>query len=320
MAGLKDLKNRIDSVKSTRKITQAMKMVAAAKLRRAQEQAEAARPYAERMQRMLAALAASVEGSPGAPKMLAGTGSDQTYLVVLCTADRGLCGGFNSNLVREADRRVRQLRNEGKSVKVLAVGRKGHDQMRRMHPSMLVEGSGEIGKELNYDIARAYADRITKLFENGEFDVCQLVYSRFKSAMRQIVTVQQLVPFSAQEELAEHEKGKEDTARFAQSGGGERAGDGEGQPASAGGGPYEYEPDEESILNELLPRNLAVQIYRSLLENNAGEQGARMTAMDGATRNADDMVEDLTQTYNRTRQAVITTELNEIVSAAESMK
>jgi F-type H+-transporting ATPase subunit gamma len=313
VASLKDLKNRIDSVRSTRKITQAMKMVAAAKLRRAQEQAEAARPYAERMQRMLAALAASVEGRPGAPKMLAGTGSDQTYLVVLCTADRGLCGGFNSNLVREADRRIKQLRNEGKGVKVLALGRKGHDQMRRMHPDMLVDGSGEIGKELNYDTARAYADRITKLFQDGEFDVCQLVYSRFKSAMRQIVTVQQLVPFSAQEELAEHEKEKEDAAEFVQGGAAQAS-------ESAGGGTYEFEPDEESILDELLPRNLAVQIYRSLLENNAGEQGARMTAMDGATRNAEDMIDDLTQTYNRTRQAVITTELNEIVSAAESMK
>jgi F-type H+-transporting ATPase subunit gamma len=314
VASLKDLKNRIDSVKSTRKITQAMKMVAAAKLRRAQEQAEAARPYAERMQRMLAALATSVEGRPDAPKMLAGTGSDQTYLVVLCTADRGLCGGFNSNLVREADRRIKQLRNEGKSVKVLAVGRKGNDQMKRMYPSLMVEGSGEIGKELNYDTARGYADRITKLFQDGEFDVCQLVYSRFKSAMRQIVTVQQLVPFSAQEELAEHEKEKEDAAEFVQH-------DGVASGSSGGsGGTYEFEPDEESILNELLPRNLAVQIYRSLLENNAGEQGARMTAMDGATRNAEEMIDDLTQTYNRTRQAVITTELNEIVSAAESMK
>nr|WP_207140184.1 F0F1 ATP synthase subunit gamma [Rhodovibrio salinarum] len=310
---MKDLKNRIDSVKSTRKITQAMKMVAAAKLRRAQEQAEAARPYAERMQRMLAALAASVEGRPDAPKMLAGTGSEESYLVVLCTADRGLCGGFNSNLVREADRRIKQLRNEGKTVKILAVGRKGNDQMRRLHPDMLVEGSGEIGKELDYDTARAYADRITKLFQDGEFDVCQLVYSRFKSAMRQIVTVQQLVPFSAQEELAEHEKEKDDAAQFVQQNAGEST-------ESGGGGPYEFEPDEESILNELLPRNLAVQIYRSLLENNAGEQGARMTAMDGATRNAEEMIDDLTQTYNRTRQAVITTELNEIVSAAESMK
>ncbi|MBK1669232.1 F0F1 ATP synthase subunit gamma [Rhodovibrio sodomensis] len=316
MASLKDLKNRIDSVKSTRKITQAMKMVAAAKLRRAQEQAEAARPYAERMQRMLAALAASVEGRPDAPKMLAGTGSDQSYLVVLCTADRGLCGGFNSNLVREADRRITQLRNEGKTVKVLAIGRKGNDQMRRLHPDMLVEGSGEIGKELDYTTARAYADRITKLFQDGEFDVCQLVYSRFKSAMRQIVTVQQLVPFSAQEELAEHEQGKDDARQFV-TGGGDGADSGDSRGS---GGTYDFEPDEESILNELLPRNLAVQIFRSLLENNAGEQGARMTAMDGATRNAEDMIEDLTQTYNRTRQAVITTELNEIVSAAESMK
>jgi F-type H+-transporting ATPase subunit gamma len=313
VASLKDLKNRIDSVRSTRKITQAMKMVAAAKLRRAQEQAEAARPYAERMQRMLAALSASVEGRPDAPKMLAGTGSDATQLVVLCTADRGLCGGFNSNLVREADRRIKQLRNEGKSVKVLAVGRKGFDQMRRMYPSLLVEGSGEIGKELDYNRARQVADRITELFDNGEFDVCQLVYSRFKSAMRQIVTVQQLVPFSAQEELAEHEREKDDANEMVGQSGGHEVGAGSG-------GTYEFEPDEESILAELLPRNLAVQIYRSLLENNAGEQGARMTAMDGATRNADDMIDDLTQTYNRTRQAVITTELNEIVSAAESMK
>ena len=313
MASLKDLRNRINSVKSTRKITQAMKMVAAAKLRRAQEQAEAARPYAERMQRMLAALSASVEGRPDAPAMLSGTGQKQTYLLVLCTADRGLCGAFNSNLVRETRRRVTQLSNEGKDVKVLCVGRKGHDQLRRYRPEMLVEGSGEIGKELNYDTARQIADRLSELFEAGEFDVCQLVYARFRSAIRQIVTVQQLVPFSSQEELAEHEKEKEDADQSAPKAGEHDVGAGRG-------GTYDFEPEERQILAELLPRNLAVQIYRSLLENNAGEQGARMTAMDGATRNADDMIDSLTMTYNRTRQAVITKELNEIVSAAESMK
>jgi F-type H+-transporting ATPase subunit gamma len=313
VASLKDLRNRINSVRSTRKITQAMKMVAAAKLRRAQEQAEAARPYATRMQRMLAALSASVEGRPDAPAMLAGTGRDDTYLIVVCTADRGLCGAFNSNLVREARRRVTQLVNEGKQVKILAVGRKGYDQFRRSNPKMLVEGSGGIGRDLDYDTARQVAERITELFDAGEFDVCQLVYARFRSAIRQIVTVQQLVPFSSQEELAQHEQEKEDSANLEP----EQA----DHDVTAGkGGTYEFEPEEQEILAELLPRNLAVQVYRSLLENNAGEQGARMTAMDGATRNADDMIDDLTMTYNRTRQAVITKELNEIVSAAESMK
>lgn len=313
MASLKDLRNRINSVKSTRKITQAMKMVAAAKLRRAQEQAEAARPYAERMQRMLAALSASVEGRPDAPAMLAGTGSDQKVLIVLCTADRGLCGAFNSNLVREARHRIAQLSKEGKDVKVFCVGRKGHDLLKRTDPDKMVEGSGEIGKELNYDTARDIADRITKLFDNGEFDVCQLVYARFRSAIRQIVTVQQLVPFSSQEELAEHEKAKESAEN-------DEPEQAQHDVGAGRGGTYEFEPEEQEILAELLPRNLAVQIFRSLLENNAGEQGARMSAMDGATRNADDMIDSLTMTYNRTRQAVITKELNEIVSAAESMK
>ncbi|SDG46512.1 ATP synthase F1 subcomplex gamma subunit [Limimonas halophila] len=309
MASLKELRNRINSVRSTRKITSAMKMVAAAKLRRAQEQAEAARPYAVRMQRMLGELAAGVEGRPGVPALLAGTGQDQTRLIVVCTTDRGLCGGFNTHIVREARRRIDALQKEGKTVKVLCVGRKGRDQLRRGYQSLIVDTLEDIAKpELNYDSARRVADRITEMYGDGEFDVCNLIYARFKSPIRQIVTTMQLVPFSVHEEAAPGES--EDAESAAQS---------EGDAAGAGGS-YIFEPAEEQILADLLPRNLAVQVYRALLENNAGEQGARMTAMDGATRNADDMIDKLTMTYNRTRQAVITTELNEIVSAAESMK
>jgi len=309
VASLKDLRNRINSVKSTRKITQAMKMVAAAKLRRAQEQAEAARPYAERMQRMLAALSESVAGQPGVPKLLAGTGKEETYLIVLCTADRGLCGAFNSHLVKEARRRINALLAEGKQVKVLCVGRKGRDQMRRTHPQCLVEGSQEIGRTLSYDTARGVADRITEMFDDGEFDVCLLIYARFRSAIKQIVSTLQLVPFSAREEVAPGEELPEEEAA------------GEAKAVRPGtGGTYEFEPEEAQILADLLPRNLAVQVFRGLLENSAGEQGARMTAMDGATRNADEMIDKLTLTYNRTRQAVITKELNEIVSAKEAMQ
>jgi F-type H+-transporting ATPase subunit gamma len=308
VASLKDLRNRINSVRSTRKITQAMKMVAAAKLRRAQEQAESARPYAERMQRMLAALSASVAGQPGVPKLLSGTGKAESYLLVLCTSDRGLCGAFNSNLVKETKRRVDGLIAEGKSVSVLCVGRKGRDQLRRTHRKYIHEDSDEIGKTLNYDTARAIADNITERFDGGEFDVCQLVYAKFRSPIKQYVTTMQLVPFSAEEEAA----------------GGEALPDDMKIDTSAvetgTGGAYEFEPEEAEILAELLPRNMATQIYRALLENNAGEQGSRMTAMDGATRNADEMIDDLTLTYNRTRQAVITKELNEIVSAKEALQ
>ncbi len=309
MSSLKDLRNRINSVKSTRKITQAMKMVAAAKLRRAQEQAEAARPYAQRMQRMLGALSQSVEEQPTTPKLLSGTGKEETYLLVLCTADRGLCGGFNSNLAREARRRINALVSEGKEVKVLCVGRKGRDQLRRTHGDYIVHTFEDIASpQLNYDAARMVADYVIENFDAGEFDVCQLVYARFRSAIKQIVTTLQLVPFSAMEEAA---PGQEDAQT------GKAA---EGESAGMDGSVYEFEPDEESILADLLPRNMAVQVYRALLENNAGEHGARMTAMDGATRNADDMVDSLTLTYNRTRQAVITKELNEIVSAKEAMR
>ena len=303
MASLKDLRNRINSVKSTRKITSAMKKVAAAKLRRAQEQAEQARPYAERMQRMLGALSQSMEGQQGAPALLAGTGSEQTHLIVVCTADRGLCGAFNSNIVREARRQIAARMEEGRTVKILCVGRKGRDQLRRQYADYIVDTIEEVGKpRLDYAAAQGVAERITGMFGEGEFDVCSLIYARFKSAMTQIVTVQQLIPFAVDE--AEGEKEQESGA---------------GQGAGGGRMVYDFEPDEETILEDLLPRNMAVQIFRALLENNAGEQGARMTAMDGATRNAEDMIDNLTLLYNRTRQAVITKELNEIVSAKEAM-
>jgi F-type H+-transporting ATPase subunit gamma len=302
MPSLKDLRVRINSVKSTRKITSAMKMVAAAKLRRAQEQAEAARPYAERMERMLRGLAASVAGRAGAPRLLAGNGKDQVHLVICATADRGLCGAFNSSIVREARRRVRALLDEGKQVKILCVGRKGRDQLRRDFASLIVGTLEDVSKPRpSFGKASEIAERVTAMFEGGEFDVATLIFARFKSAISQVVTAQQLIPFTA--------------PASAQGAG---AADGEGSQAK-GGAVYEYEPSEEAILTELLPRNLAVQVYKALLENNASEQGARMAAMDNATRNAGEMINKLTLTYNRTRQAIITKELIEIVSAKEAM-
>jgi F-type H+-transporting ATPase subunit gamma len=302
MASLKDLRTRISSVKSTQKITSAMKMVAAAKLRRAQEQAEASRPYAERMERMLGALAKAMKGRAGAPPLLTGSGKEDVHLVVVATADRGLCGGFNSNIVRDARRLIGQLREDGKTVKVLCVGRKSRDQLKRTHGDLIIDTVEELQKpRLSFDKADDIAARIAQMFEDGEFDVCTMIYARFKSAISQIVTRQQLIPFVATE-----------------SGGGE---DKDEEPAEVEDfkGVYEYEPSEEEILAELLPRNLAVQIFKALLENNASEQGARMTAMDNATRNAGEMIDKLTLTYNRTRQAVITKELIEIVSAKEAM-
>ena len=293
MASLKDLRNRINSVKSTQKITSAMKMVAAAKLRRAQEQAEAARPFAERMERMLASLAAGAVGQEGAPPLLAGTGRDQVHLVVVMTSDRGLCGAFNSSIVRGSRRLIRDLQGQGKEVKILCVGRKGYDQLRREHGPLIVDTITDVGRpRLGFGDAEAIAARVREMYEAGAFDVCTIVYNRFKSAMTQIVTVQQLIPFAQPE--AEEAAGGE-------------------QPL------YEYEPSEEAILSELLPRNLAVQIYKALIENAASEQGARMTAMDSATRNAGEMINRLTITYNRTRQAVITKELIEIISGAEAI-
>ncbi len=296
MPSLKDLRVRIASVKATQKITSAMKMVAAAKLRRAQEQAEAARPYAVRMERMLGSLAAASAGQAGAPKLLAGTGKDEVQLVVVGTADRGLCGGFNSNIVRESRHMIDELLESGKVVKILCVGRKGRDQLRRQYGEMIIDTIEDVTRPRpTFEKSEEIAQRITRMFEEGEFDVCTMIYAEFKSAITQIVRRQQLIPFAppAGEEAAEA---------------------GAGQHAS-----YEYEPGEEEILTALLPRNLAVQIYKAILENNASEQGARMTAMDNATRNAGDMINNLTLVYNRTRQAFITRELIEIISAKEAL-
>lgn len=299
MPSLKDLRVRINSVKSTRKITSAMKMVAAAKLRRAQEQAEAARPFAERMERMLASLAGALSSATDAPAMLAGTGSDRVQLLIVATADRGLCGAFNSSIVREARRQIRALLADGKTVKILCVGRKGRDMLRREFEPMIVDTITDFARpRLSYETAARIAERVSAMFVAGEFDVAKIVYNRFRSAITQIVTVQQLIPFSPPAPVP-----------------------GQGV-AAASGGPqalYEYEPDEEQILDGLLPRNLAVQIYRALLENNASEHGARMTAMDNATRNASDMIGKLTLVYNRSRQAAITKELIEIISGAEAL-
>jgi F-type H+-transporting ATPase subunit gamma len=292
MPSLKDLRNRINSVKSTQKITSAMKMVAAAKLRRAQEQAEAARPYAGRMERMLGSLAASMVGQEGAPALLAGTGRDAVQLIVVMTSDRGLCGGFNSSIVRGARRLIGDLQSGGKQVKVLCVGRRGRDQLRRDFGGLIIGTVEDIAKpRLTFESAGRVARRISQMFEAGEFDVCTIIYNRFKSAMTQIVTTHQLIPFAASGAAAE----------------------------ASSGASYEYEPDEGVILAELLPRNLSVQVYKALLENNASEQGARMTAMDSATRNAGDMINRLTINYNRTRQAYITKELIEIISGAEAL-
>lgn len=296
MASLKDLRMRIDSVKSTQKITSAMKMVAAAKLRRAQEQAEAARPYAERMDRMLGSLAASLASAEGAPKLLAGTGKQDVHLLVVMTSDRGLCGAFNSSIVRDARRLIAQLRNDGKQVKILTVGRKGWASLRRDYRELIVGTIEEVGRpRLGFDDAQKISTRVLEMFEAGEFDVATLVYNRFRSAILQIVTRQQLIPFAV-----------EPAADAA-------------PDAASDNVVYEYEPDEAEILEVLLPRNMSVQIFRALLENNASEHGARMSAMDNATRNAGDMIDSLTLNYNRTRQAVITKELIEIISGAEAV-
>ena len=294
MPSLKDLKVRINSVKNTQKITSAMKMVSAAKLRRAQEQAEASRPYAERMERVLSSLAASVAGRDGAPALLAGTGKDQVHLLVVMTSDRGLCGAFNSSIVRQARRVARELRGQGKTLKILCVGRKGRDQLRREFTHEIIGAIEGVGKpRLSFDEAATIAARIRHMFDHGEFDVCTVFYNKFKSAMTQIVTTQQLIPFAS--------------------------GGAANQNADPELASYEYEPEEDSILAELLPRNIAMQIYRALLENAASEQGARMTAMDSATRNAGDVIDRLTLQYNRTRQAMITKELIEIISGAEAL-
>jgi len=295
MPSLKALRARINSVKSTRKITSAMKMVSASKLRRAQSQAEAARPYAVRMERMLAALAANVAGSPVAPRMMVGTGRDQVHLVVAMTADRGLAGAFNTNVGRATRNLVRRLEAEGKTVKILAVGRKGRDYLRREMADRLVGDVNFVGrKSIGFADAQDIATRVTAMLDAGEFDVCTMVYNRFVSVIAQVTTETRLIP-TALPEGVEVE-----------------------QPA----GPraiYEFEPDEETILAKLLPQNLAIQVYRALLENSAGFFGSQMTAMDNATRNAGDMIKRLSQNYNRARQANITRELIEIISGAEAL-
>jgi F-type H+-transporting ATPase subunit gamma len=295
MPSLKDLRTRINSVKSTQKITSAMKMVAASKLRRAQSQAEAARPYAERMERMLVALAQSVRGSPTAPRMLVGTGADRVHLIVAVTGDRGLAGAFNSSIGRAARNLARRLQAEGKQVKIFAVGRKGRDLLRRELAEVLIGDVSYAGKKrVEFADAEEIAKRIAAMLAAGEIDVATLVYNRFHSVISQIVTETQLIPVPVPE-------GAEPAV----------------PPASRA--MYEFEPDEETILARLLPQNLAIQIYRALLESSAGFYGAQMTAMDSATRNAGDMIKRLTLNYNRARQANITKELIEIISGAEAV-
>jgi F-type H+-transporting ATPase subunit gamma len=292
MPSLKDLRNRIASVKATQKITKAMQMVAAAKLRRAQEAAEAARPYSERMGSVLANIANAVAGSD-APPLMAGTGKDDVHLLVVATADRGLCGGFNSQIARLAREHVRKLLAAGKTVKIITVGKKGHDILRRDYASLIIDRI-ELRdvKKIGFANADAIGKKVIALFNDGQFDVATLFYSRFRSVISQIPTAQQLIPAAAPADAA---------------------------PAAAGNAIYEYEPEAGDILSDLIPRNISVQIFRALLENTAGEMGAKMTAMDNATRNAGDMIKKLSITYNRQRQAQITKELIEIISGAEAL-
>jgi F-type H+-transporting ATPase subunit gamma len=303
MPNLQDLKIRINSVKSTQKITSAMKMVAASKLRRAQEDVEAARPYAGKMERMVANVGDSVGGIEGAPAMLAGTGQSNTHLIVACTANRGLCGGFNSSIIRKVRALARDLKGGGKTVKILCVGRKGRDGLKREFGDNIIDTIEGIGRRnVEYAEGVDVAEKITALFDDGGFDVCSIVFNRFKSAMTQIPTAQQLIPFAAAE-TTDDEDAKD-------SAGTDDAGP---QPI------FIFEPDEQDILAELLPRNLGVQVFQALLESAASEHGSRMTSMDNATRNASDMIDSLTLTYNRTRQAAITRELIEIISGAEAL-
>ena len=294
MASLKDLRMKIVSVKSTRKITSAMKMVAASKLRRAQTAAEAARPFAERMERMLGTLAASLAGQSGAHRMLTGTGADKVHLLVAVTADRGLCGGFNSSIVRATKAMAAELLKQGKIIKIMPVGRKAREQLRRDYGQYMIEGFENLGRKgVVFAEADQVASQISAMFDGEEFDVCTVIYNKFKSAIAQEVTRQQVIPFPVPAQAANAETG----------------------PKAI----YEFEPGEEEILAEILPRNLATQMFRALLESQASEQGARMTAMDNATRNAGEMINALAIKYNRSRQAQITKELIEIISGAEAL-
>jgi F-type H+-transporting ATPase subunit gamma len=292
MASLKDMRVRLASTKATQKITKAMQMVAASKLRRAQSAVEAARPYAERMEKVLGNIASTVTDVASAPKLLGGTGQDQVHLLVVCTAERGLCGAFNSSIVRLAREKIASLQAAGKTVKILCVGRKGYDQLRRQYEKQIVELIELRVKTLGFEHAVQVSKKITELFDAGQFDVCTIFFSRFKSVISQIPTALQIIPpvFPATTTS--------------------------GAEANVA---YEYEPDELDILTELLPRNITVQLFRALLENAASEQGSRMSAMDNATRNAGDMIRKQTIKYNRTRQAMITKELIEIISGAEAL-
>ncbi|RYH09295.1 F0F1 ATP synthase subunit gamma [Tropicimonas sp. IMCC6043] len=294
MPSLKDLKNRIDSVKSTRKITKAMQMVAAAKLRRAQDAAENARPYAERMEAVMSGLAASVGDSDNAPRLIAGTGSDQVQMLVVMTSERGLCGGFNSSIVKAARLKIQELQAAGKTVKIITIGKKGREQLKRDYANLFVAhiDMSDV-KKVGYDDAAGIAQSLMDRFADGEFDVCTIFFNRFVSVISQEPTVKQIIPavFDAPDAEAE---------------------------ASAAA-PYDYEPSEEGVLADLLPRSISTQIFTAFLENAASEEGARMTAMDNATRNAGEMIEKLTIEFNRSRQAAITNELIEIISGAEAL-
>ena len=295
MASLKELRNRISSVKATQKITKAMQMVAAAKLRRAQEAAESARPYAERMDNVLSNLGRIYKSSESASPYLIGTGKEDVHLLIVATAERGLCGGFNSNIAKLARLEARSLQKEGKTVKIICVGSKGYDQLKSEFDSIII---GQVSlkdlKQVNFAKAHEIANQATDMFDAGDVDVVKLYFSEFKSVISQIPTQLQLIPASFEEEEGDNSESSDPVV-------------------------YEYEPDEEEILNDLLPRNIATQIFRGLLENAASEQGARMSAMDNATRNAGEMIDKLTLVYNRSRQAQITKELIEIISGAEAL-
>jgi len=290
MASLDDLKKRIASVKSTQKITKAMKMVAAAKLRRAQESAEKGRPYSEKMNNVILNLSNGISDKENAPKLLSGTGYEKNYLCVVMTSDRGLCGGFNSNIIKKAKSYFAKILNEGKELKIITVGSKGNDQLKRVYGDKIIENiSFKESKNANYFDADKVGKMVIEKFEAGEFDVCTIFYNQFKNVITQIPQAQQIIPLNNEEDGSNSEES------------------------------YEFEPDEDEILSNLLPKNISTQIFKAMLENSASEQGSRMSAMDNATRNAGEMVDKLTIEYNRSRQAAITKELIEIISGAESL-
>ena len=291
MASLDDLKKRIASVKSTQKITKAMKMVAAAKLRRAQESAEKGRPYSEKMNNVILNLSSGISDKENAPKLLSGTGNDKIHLCVVMTSDRGLCGGFNSNIIKKAKSYFSKILSEGKELKIITVGSKGNDQLKRMYGDKIIENiSFKESKNANYFDADKVGKLVIDKFESSEFDICTIFYNQFKNVITQIPQAQQIIPLNSEDS---EENSSEES--------------------------YEFEPDEDEILNNLLPKNISTQIFKAMLENSASEQGSRMSAMDNATRNAGEMVDKLTIQYNRSRQAAITKELIEIISGAESL-